>query len=169
MIVEVKRSKKRSKTISARIKDGNMILHIPDRFTISEEKFWIEKMKQKLLRIRDEKESLEQEKLDYIVRELNKRYLNEDVYPKSIKYSSKQKRLFGSCSVKKRIIRISDRVKRFPDWVIYYIVFHELVHLIHPDHSKSFWNLVRKYPLTEKALGFLIGYSYGCIEKRTRK
>ena len=31
-----------------------------------------------------------------------------------------------------------------PPTVLDYIVVHELVHLIHPDHTKAFWNEVDK-------------------------
>ena len=54
-------------------------------------------------------------------------------------------------------IRISDRVKGWPGWVVEYIVAHELAHRRHPNHSKDFWALVNRYPKTERARGFLMG------------
>jgi predicted metal-dependent hydrolase len=35
-------------------------------------------------------------------------------------------------------------------------VMHELAHLEVPSHSPRFWRLVDRYPLAERARGFLI-------------
>lgn len=43
-----------------------------------------------------------------------------------------------------------------PEWVLDYIIVHELCHLIHFNHSKDFWNEVRKYiPNYEEAILWL--------------
>ena len=46
-----------------------------------------------------------------------------------------------------------------PDWVIDYVILHELVHLIVPTHGTLFWALVGRYPKAERARGFLEGVS----------
>ncbi|ACL69205.1 M48 family metallopeptidase [Halothermothrix orenii] len=52
-----------------------------------------------------------------------------------------QKKRWGSCSSKGNI-NINWRIIMAPMSVVDYIVVHELVHLIHPDHSVNFWELV---------------------------
>jgi predicted metal-dependent hydrolase len=46
-----------------------------------------------------------------------------------------------------------------PDWVVDYVILHELVHLVVPSHSTRFWELVNRYPKAERARGFLEGVS----------
>ena len=47
-----------------------------------------------------------------------------------------------------------------PAYVLDYVVVHELAHLVVPGgHPPEFWELVRRYPRTERAMGYLEAYS----------
>ena len=55
-------------------------------------------------------------------------------------------------------IRISAEGKDWPQWVIDYLIAHELTHRLHSDHSPEFWDpLTEAYPKTERARGFIKG------------
>jgi len=66
---------------------------------------------------------------------LHKNKLN--VEPNNI-VIKKQKKRWGSCSSKHNL-NFNWKIIMAPLSVIEYLVVHELVHLIHPNHSKDFW------------------------------
>ncbi len=51
---------------------------------------------------------------------------------------------WGSCSSKKNL-NFNYKLIFAPQWIIDYVVVHELSHLKHMDHSKNFWGLVQLY------------------------
>ena len=46
-----------------------------------------------------------------------------------------------------------------PDYVTDYVLLHELAHLLVADHGPQFWALLEAFPRTERARGFLDGWS----------
>ncbi|MCU0271837.1 MAG: M48 family metallopeptidase [Acidimicrobiales bacterium] len=80
--------------------------------------------------------------------------------PTSIRWVGNQTRRWGSCSPDTGEIRISDRLAPWPPWVLDYVIVHELAHLVHGDHGPAFQALVDRYPLAERARGFLIAMTY---------
>ncbi len=50
---------------------------------------------------------------------------------------------WGSCTSDGRIM-LSWRLIMAPDDVFDYVAAHEVCHLVHPDHSKAFWDLVHR-------------------------
>ena len=48
-----------------------------------------------------------------------------------------QEKRWGSCS--KGVVRLNWRIVQAPPRVIAYVVAHEVVHLLHEDHSRAFW------------------------------
>jgi len=57
----------------------------------------------------------------------------------------KMKTLWGSCSVGKGKITFNHELTQAKPDFIEYIVLHELVHFIHPNHSKKFYAFLSKY------------------------
>ena len=49
---------------------------------------------------------------------------------------------WGSCQPKKGIITLNSKLIEAPRNCIEYVILHELVHFIHPKHSRQFWDFV---------------------------
>ena len=65
-------------------------------------------------------------------------------------------RQWGSCTFTDGAIRIARRAASLPGWVLDYLLMHELAHLVHSDHGPAFHALENRYPLTERAKGYLL-------------
>ena len=53
--------------------------------------------------------------------------------------------LWGSCSIKTRKIRFNEKLYYKNDRYIEYIVLHEVAHILVPNHSKRFYDIIKKY------------------------
>ncbi len=92
--------------------------------------------------------------------ELGDRYL-DGVRPASIRWSSRQQKRWGSCTTSTREIRISDRLRPVPGWVLDAVIVHELAHLLEGGHSRRFYELEARFPRVHDATIFLSGYDLG--------
>lgn len=52
---------------------------------------------------------------------------------------------WGSCNYRKAYINLNLELIKYPLPAIEYVVFHELTHLIHHDHSKRFYDYIATY------------------------
>ncbi len=68
--------------------------------------------------------------------------------------------LWGSCTFTSGAIRIARRAASLPDWVLDYLLVHEMSHLQHSDHGPAFHELENRYPLTERARGYLMALDH---------
>ena len=158
-VVEVRRSRRRTATVSAYRDGDRTIIAIPARFSHAQEQEWVAKM---LARLED-KERRRHPSDDELLaraRELSERYLEGRARPTSVRWSANQGRRWGSCTLVDGSIRISTRVQGMPSWVIDYVLLHELAHLLHSGHGPEFWRLLEGYPRTDRARGFLDGVSF---------
>ncbi|HZM74090.1 MAG TPA: M48 family metallopeptidase [Candidatus Limnocylindrales bacterium] len=158
-VVEVRRSARRRRTVSAYRDGERVVVLIPNQFSRAEESEWVDKMLARLA-ARDQRSQRSDEELVTRARYLAARYLPEFgsiTIPSSIRWVSNQNGRWGSCTPSDRSIRISDKVKDVPGWVADYVVLHELAHLVVPGHNARFWELVGRYPRTERARGYLEG------------
>ena len=156
MEVKIVRSKRRKKTVEARLESGVLVIRAPAAISDAELSPIIEKLKAKVEKKQRRRQSQTDASLEARARELNRRYFDGTLTWSSIRYVTNQNKRFGSCTPSHGTIRISHRVERLPTWVRDYVLVHELAHLVEPNHSRAFWDLVNRYPKTERARGYLI-------------
>ena len=158
-VVEVRRSRRRKRTVSAYRADGKVVVLIPDRFTRAEESEWVTTMLERLERSEQRRKRTD-EQLMRRSRQLCADYLHDKVEPTSVRWVDNMTTRWGSCTTSTGEIRLSDRLQPLPAWVVDYVLLHELAHLIEPSHNKRFWHWVDRYPKAERAKGYLEGVAH---------
>ena len=158
MQVEVVRSPRRRKTVQARQVGEVLRVSIPASMTVVEEEKWVAEMVRRMQR----QASTDQIDLAQRAAALADRY--ELRQPLEIRWVDNQEWRWGSCTPADGTVRISSRLVKEPSWVLDYVIVHELAHLSVPRHDHRFWAIVHRYPLTERARGFLMarGGEHGC-------
>lgn len=159
--VEVRRSGRRRKTVSAFWEGSTAIVAIPATFTRAQEAHWVERM---VARLQQDTARRRGQHSDEALMErgatLSRRYLGGRAQPASIRWVTNQRRRWGSCTPSQRTIRLSHELQGMPDWVVDYVIIHELAHLLVSGHGPQFWELVEAYPRLAEAKAFLAGVAF---------
>ena len=155
-VVEVRRSRKRRRTVAAYREDDKVVVLVPARFTRAEEQEWVATMLARLERS-EKRRRPSDAGLERRAAELSGKYLDGLAEPLQVRWVANQNSRWGSCTPSDRSIRLSTRLQGMPAWVIDYVLVHELAHLIEAGHTPSFWGWVDRYPKAERAKGFLEG------------
>jgi hypothetical protein len=154
--VEVRRSARRRRTVSAYRDGDRTIVLVPARLSQAEERRWVAVMLERL-RMQEAK----RRPSDGVLREragvLSARHFGGRARPSSVRWVDNQGSRWGSCTPTDGTIRLSSRLQGMPGWVVDYVLVHELAHLLEPGHDPAFWALVARYPKAERARGFLEG------------
>ncbi len=153
MEITVIRSAKRRKTAQARLVDGRLEVRIPGRSSAAEEARLVEQFRHRFER------SATAGAVDLARRARRLARAHDLPVPTEIRWVSNQAHRWGSCTPSTGTVRISDRLAPFPGWVLDHVIVHELAHLVERRHDARFAALVARYPLAERAEGFLIARS----------
>jgi len=153
--IQIIRSAKRIKTVSVELRGGVLIARAPADISDDELGPIIARL-QARLRKRTRPAPAGDAALEEMARQLNKLYFDGRLVWQSIRYVENQTKRFGSCTPSQGTIRISRRLAEMPEWVRKYVVMHEIAHLVEANHGPRFWKLVNRYPLTERARGYLM-------------
>ncbi len=144
--------------------DGSILLRVPYHLR----KTQLEQILKQITRRLEKQEKLAERRTDAELQEraeyLNKKCFGGHIQWRAIRWVNNMNTRLGSCTnggATDGHIRISDKIKDWPQWVIDSVIAHELVHRLHADHSPEFWQtLTEGYPLTERARGFVMGIGF---------
>lgn len=123
--------------IRIKVDEENNIFKVilPKQINKEEENDWIKKAVRKLFK--QNTEAILQERLQYWSKKTNITYNSVKVRDAKTKY--------GSCIPKTKDLHFSSRLVMLKKEAIDAIIVHELCHIVHPNHSKDFYNLVETY------------------------
>jgi len=157
--IEVRVSKRRKKTAGAHWEGDRIVVVVPVHLRGTERDQMVDDLARRLTRHRPHLHSSD-DLLESRAAQLGRRYL-DGVSPNSIRWSTAQNKRWGSCTLETGEIRISERLRVAPDWVLDAVIVHELAHLLEPNHSPRFRALESRYPRRNDADAFLEGYALG--------
>jgi len=160
--VEVVRSARRRRTVSAHRDGDRIIVSVPARISRKEEARWVALMVERVLtserKLRPSDAALAER-----AAELSARYLGARAVPASVRWVDNMSSRWGSCTPVDGTIRLSKRLEGMPGYVIDYVLLHELAHLLVPAHGPKFWKELAGYERLERARGFLEGVEAGAV------
>jgi predicted metal-dependent hydrolase len=155
--IVVIRSNRRKKNVSAYRQGGRIVVSIPARMSKADERAMVPEMVAKI-RAQEAEATMSQESLQIRAGQLLTEFAPEIlIRPASVNWRAMRER-WGSCTSLDRSIRISDRLKGAPEYVLDYVLFHEAIHLEHFDHGEQFKQLLARFPLEAQAEAYLQGY-----------
>jgi predicted metal-dependent hydrolase len=156
--IEVRRSRRRRRTVSAYRDGERIVVLIPASLTKAEEAEWVDTMVARLERSERRRRPSDSDLMTRATR-LSDAYLGGLARPASVRWVDNQQSRWGSCTPSDATIRLSSRLQAMPAWVVDYVLVHELAHLLEAHHNDAFWAWVAHYPKAERAQGYLQGYS----------
>ena len=163
--VEVRRSTRRRRTATAYREQDTIVVLLPARVSRTEERRLVADLVGRVLaRERRHAAPATDDDLQGRAEALSARFLGipgDPPRPAAVRWVTNQQQRWGSCTPSTGVIRLSHRLQAMPDWVVDYVLVHELAHLVERNHSPAFRRLVARYPQADKAEGYLAGFLAG--------
>jgi hypothetical protein len=165
IVVDVKFDKRLKKSLRYEQRgNGSILLRVPERTSQHVIQNSIKQIEKTIQNEKYKRKGRTDDDLQVRADFLNKHYLKNQINWTSIRWVNNMKYRLGSCTTGGPTdghIRISSVIKNYPQYVIDYVIVHELSHRIYPNHSKEFWHFVKShYPNTDKAIGFIEGIGF---------
>jgi predicted metal-dependent hydrolase len=163
LTVEILRDKRLQKSVRWQVKQDTIQVRAPLHIPPGDLDRMVDDIVERVRKQRTRARHQNDDALEQRARALNRRYFDGELRWHTIRWVGNMARRLGSCTeggATDGDIRISDRIKQWPDYVVDYIIAHELVHRKYPNHSADFWDYLSRYPHTERARGFIDGVAY---------
>lgn len=165
LAVTVRRDRRLKKSARwQREPDGSILLRIPYRLPNKQIAPLLDDIAAQITRDQQLAQRRTDDDLQARAERINREHFGGEIEWAAIRWVGNMRTRLGSCTRGGRTdghIRISDRLKSWPGWVVDYVIAHELAHRVHPNHSAAFWAYLRAhYPLTDRARGFIEGVGF---------
>jgi hypothetical protein len=157
--VEVRASPRRKKTGTAHWSGSRIVVQIPARLRGRERTLFVDNLVDRLLTQRPQSNTGDAS-LEERARMLAAEY-NDGIEASSVRWVTNQQARWASCSPASKEIRVSNRLRQCPEWVIDAVLVHELAHLQEADHSPRFYEIAERHPRQDDSALFLEGYALG--------
>ena len=157
--VEVRRSTRRRRSVTAYREGGLTVVVVPARMARADILTYVDELVGRL-QARERRARRTDAQLHARALELAARYLDDRATPATVRWVSNQQRRWGSCTPADRAIRLSDRLQTMPAYVSDYVLLHELVHLLVPGHGPDFEAWMARYPQLLEARAYLAGVDH---------
>ncbi len=156
--IRIVATRRRRRTVAARLRSGVLEIMVPDSMPVAERRRWAEVMRERIER-RLRRSVPTDERLERRARALNSRLFGGRLRWRSIGFAEMVHQ-WASCAYVSGEIRVATRARDLPEWVLDYLLVHELAHLEHSDHGAGFWEMVNRYALTERSRGYLMALDH---------
>jgi predicted metal-dependent hydrolase len=163
LTVEITRDKRLRKSVRWLLKQETIQVRVPEHVPPRELDRLVDDIIERVRKQRTRARKQNDDALEQRALRLNRKYFGGELRWHTIRWVSNMTRRLGSCTeggATDGDIRISDRIKSWPSYVVDYIVAHELAHRKYPNHSPEFWKYLSRYPDTERARGFIEGVAH---------
>lgn len=158
--LEIHRSPRRRRSASAAADDTAIVVRLPLGIPADEEERLIASLVRKVSGADRAAARGGDEALERRAAQLADRYL-DGVRPTSVRWSTRMRRRYGSCTPADGSIRISQQLATAPAYVLDHVLVHELAHLRVPGHGAPFHALLERHPESARARGWLEGFTAG--------
>jgi predicted metal-dependent hydrolase len=157
--VEVRTSSRRRKTATAFWQGDRIVVVLPSRLSAAARTEMVDSLVARVLTHRPNATTSDETLMER-ADNLSDLYLG-GVRPTSVRWVTNQQRRWASCTPTTGDIRISERLRSVPDWVLDAVLVHELAHLLEVGHGPHFRSLAARYPRMADADLFLEGFHLG--------
>jgi predicted metal-dependent hydrolase len=154
--IEIVRGRRR--TVELSLEGGKLVARVPRRIARAELESLLAHLRESLWAKLRRKSVFDDDALAARAKAVARRDLPDlDLPPYTVRFSSRQRRRWGSCTLEegRGRIRLTDRLIGHPAWVLDHVLLHELIHLVIPDHGEEFQRLLSRATNHERALGYL--------------
>jgi predicted metal-dependent hydrolase len=163
--VEIRRSARRRRTASAHREGDRVVVSVPARMSRAEVAEMVDDLVKRVI-AKEAGSTPSDHQLQERAMRLSARYLGGRAVPASVRWVDTMNARWASCTPLDRSIRLSRRLCSLPEYVVDYVLLHELTHLLVPGHGPAFWAELVGYEKLERARGYLEGWDHAATAAR---